>query len=130
MVAIDVIKASLVVCEAEFDRCTRCDREGRLCVLFFLEVGERRFKGIYADVNRGRVRSCIVGTLLYVGFKIFVNAADFDVDLFRGCTGEFPVKSVLILFESLDGPFEYSKVECLTVQEFDVLGEFSVFILI
>ena len=111
MVVINIIKASLVVFEAEFDRCTRCEREGRLCVLFFLEVGERRFKGIYADANRGRFRHCIVGTFLCVGFKIFGNASDFYVDLFWVCTGEFSVKSVLMLLDSLNGPFEYFKFE-------------------
>ena len=84
-----------------------------MCVLFFLEVGERRFKGIYADANHGRFRHGVVGTCLGVCCKIFGNAIDFYVDLFWGCTDEFSVKSELMLFDSFDCPFEYFKLKLL-----------------
>ena len=97
-----------------------------MCVLFFLEVGERRFKGIYADANRGRFRHCVVGTC----HCVYCNDSDFHVDLFWGGTGEFSVKSVLMLFNSLDCPFEYFEFKLLFEQEFDVLGEIDVFSLV
>ena len=83
MVVIYVIKASIVVCEADVKRCTRCDREGRLIDLLLLKGGERRFKGIYSYVNHARGRYCIVGTLRCVGFKCLVKGTDSYVNKVR-----------------------------------------------
>ena len=55
MVVINVIKASIVVCDADVERCARCDREGSLIGLLLRESGERRFKGIYAYVTMSGV---------------------------------------------------------------------------
>ena len=63
-------------------------------------------------------------------FKILGNAFDFYVDLLGSGTGEFAVKSELMLFNSLDCPFEYVEFKLLFEQEFDVLGEIDVFSLV
>ena len=84
MITIDVIKASILCCEAEVDICTWCEREG-LCIGTMLYVGfECRFKGIDSYVNKVRGCYCIIGTLLCVGFKCLFTGLESYVNKVRG----------------------------------------------